>query len=182
MRWARKHKVLAALLPGLSLVLAAGVTVSTIGAARPAGAGRPGGGLASAPEAAPATRGARWLAGPAGRLLEAVIADAGRLSAGERAGERGRARIAGPRLAAAARAALSGPMPPADARIYRSALREFEIAGIYLGRGEFSKADTLLNAGDNDITKVTSAVNNPAESSAQAAVKELKRTVRRAGG
>jgi hypothetical protein len=73
-------------------------------------------------------------------------------------------------------------MPPADARIYRSALREFEIAGIYLGRGEFSKADTLLNAGDNDITKVTSAVNNPAESSAQAPVKEPKRTVRRAGG
>jgi hypothetical protein len=181
MRWARKHKVLAALLPGLGLILAIGITVSTIGAARPAGAGRPGG-LASAPEAAPATRGARWLAGPAGRLLEAVIADAGRLSAGERAGERGRARIAGPRLAAAARAALSGPMPPADAKIYRSALREFEIAGIYLGRGEFSKADTLLNAGDNDITKVTSAVNNPAESSAQAAVKEPKRTVRRAGG
>jgi hypothetical protein len=39
MRWARKHKVLAALLPGLGLILAIGITVSTIGAARPAGAG-----------------------------------------------------------------------------------------------------------------------------------------------
>ena len=68
------------------------------------------------------TGGARWLTGPAGKLLTALDADVGRLGAALRAGQSGAAGRAGARLAADARAALDGPAPPADAGIYRSAL------------------------------------------------------------
>jgi hypothetical protein len=43
---------------------------------------------------------------------------------------------------------------------------------MYFSIGEFSKADTLLNAGSNDITKVTSAVNSLTEKSPPLAVVE----------
>ena len=171
MTWARQHKVLAALLPALVLALAIGITLS---AGRRPGRppGPPAGGAGAAPALPAVTRGAKWLTGPAGQLLEAVNADLGKLSTGGRAGSRGVAKIAGSRLAADSRAALGGPMPPANARIYRFALRKFERAGMYLAISEFRKADILLNAGDNDITKVTSAVNSLTGKSPQAAVAE----------
>jgi hypothetical protein len=171
MTWARQHKVLAALLPALVLAMAIGITLNP-GRQPSRQQGRPPGGTAAAPELPAVTSGAKWLTGPAGQLLEAVNADLGRLSTGERAGSRRIAKIAGSRLAADARTALGGPMPPARARIYRFALKKFERAGMYLTIGQFRKADTLLNAGDNDITKVTSAVNRLAEKSPQAAVAE----------
>ena len=160
MRWARKHKVLAALLPGLSLVLAAGITVGTLGAGRPGGARPPGGGPAAALAAGPATRGARWLAGPAGRLLEAVNADLGRLSAAERAGQPAAARIAGMRLSRAAQAAAAGPTPPVAARTYRLALRELDRAGRYAAGGTVGPAGASLKAGEAGLTKVTAAVDS----------------------
>jgi hypothetical protein len=166
MKWARRHKILAALLPALVLALAIGIAVSTLSAGRPAGA------TAAAPELAAITRGAKWLTGPPGRLLNAVNADLGRLGAGERAGKRGAVKGAATQLAADAAAALTGPMPPGKAKIYRSALKGFERASMYISRGEFRKADILLNAGDSDITKVTSAVNHPAAAGSPAAVKE----------
>jgi hypothetical protein len=169
-RWARRHKAAAALLPALVLVLAIGITVRTLGARHPAG--RPPGHAAAAPELAAATRGAKWVTGPAGQLLQTVNADLGRLAAGERAGRRDVAQSASSRLAAASRAALNGPMPPVDAKIYRSALKGFKRAGIYITHGKFSKADILLNTGDSDIAKVTSAANHPAKVSHRDAVKE----------
>lgn len=150
---------MAALSAALILVLAIGITVAALGARHPAAPG----GAATAPEIAAATGGARWVTGPAGKLLQAVNADLGRLAADQRAGRRGVAQRAGSQLAAAAGAALSGPMPPADAKIYRSALKGFERASMYINDGKFSKASTLLNAGDNDIVKVTSKANHPAE-------------------
>ena len=59
------------------------------------------------------TRAARWLAGPAGKLLSSVSADLGRLTVAERAANPGPARQAGLRLSADAKAALLGPAPPA---------------------------------------------------------------------
>jgi hypothetical protein len=169
MTWARRHKVLAALLPALALALALAIGITLNAGHAP---GRPVGGTAAAPELPAVTSGAKWLTGPAGQLLKAVNADLGRLGAGERAGNRGVAKIAGPRLAADARAALGGPMPPANARIYRFALKKLERAGMYFSIGEFGKADTLLNAGGNDITRVTSAVNSLAEKGLPPAVAE----------
>ena len=99
-------------------------------------------------------------------------ADLAAVAAGQRAGRPGVAQRAGRQLAAAAGAALSGPMPPVDAKIYRSALNGFERAGMYINNGKFSKASTLLNTGDNDIAKVTSRANHPAEASHRDAVIE----------
>ena len=108
---------------------------------------------------------------PGRRLLQAVTGDVGRLTAGETAGLAA-ARTAGAQLAIAARAALSGPMPPADARRYRSALKELERASTYIASGKFRTANTILNRGDSDIAKVTSAVNRPARVRYPAAVTE----------
>lgn len=157
--WVRRHKALAALLPALVLAAAIAVTVATSGSGHP---GRRAGATAPVPELAARTKGAKWLTGPAGRLLQAVNGDLGRFTAGERAGRPATARMAGPPLATAARAALSGPMPPADAKKYRSALKELERASMYIASGKFRTANTILNRGDNDIAKVTSAVNRPA--------------------
>jgi hypothetical protein len=168
MTWVRRHQAVAALSSALILVLAIGIAVGTLGGRHPA---EPGG-AATAPEIAAATRGARWVTGPAGKLLQAVNADLAALAAGQRAGRRGVAQRAGRQLAAAAGAALSGPMPPVDAKIYRSALKGFERAGMYINNGKFSKAGTLLNTGDNDIAKVTSRANHPAEASHRDAVIE----------
>jgi len=166
MRWARRHRTLTALLAALVPVLAVGITLGTLGASHPAG------GTDSAPQAAAVTTGARWLTGPAGRLLRAVNADVGRLSTGERAGRRDVARVAGTHLAADTQAALSGPMPPADAKMYRSALKDLERAGTSAVSGKFDNANTFLNAGDSDITKVTAAVDHPAAVNIPAAVSE----------
>jgi hypothetical protein len=166
MTWARRHKAATALVPALILVLVIGLTVRILGGRHPASA------PAAAPQLAATTRGARWITGPGGKLLNAVDADLGRLAVSERAGKRGLARSAGSQLAAAAGAALSGPMPPASAKIYRSALTGFERAGRYIAHGEFNRASTLLNAGENDIVKVTSAANHPAKAGRRDAVKE----------
>ena len=114
----------------------------------------------SAPVATAA--GARWLTGPAGRLLTALDADVGRLSGALRAGQHGAAGRAGARLAADARAALEGPAPPADAGIYRSALRDFERAGNDIVNRKYDRASRLIATGNVRITKVTGAANNPA--------------------
>jgi hypothetical protein len=165
MMWARRHKILAALLPALVLAVAIGITVSAVSAGHTVG-------RAAAPELAATTSGAKWLTGPPGRLLNVVNADLGRLGAGDRAGKRGAAKVAAVRLAADAAAALSGPMPPGEVKIYRSALKGFERASMYISRGKFSKAGIQLNAADSKITKVTSAVNHPAEAGSPAAVNE----------
>jgi hypothetical protein len=169
--WVRRHKALAALLPALVLAAAIGISLGT------RGPGHPGHRAAAAapvrvPELAASTKGAKWLTGPAGRLLQAVTGDLGRLTAGETAGRPAAARTAGAQLATAARAALSGPMPPADARKYRSALKELERASMYIASGKFRTANTILNRGDSDIAKVTSAVNRPAKVRYPAAVTE----------
>lgn len=162
----RRHKIFSALLPALALVLAVGITVSILSDSHPVR------GTTSPPQVAAVTRGARWLSGPAGQLLKAVNADLGRLSTGERSGKPGIAKTAGTRLAMDAKAALNGPLPPVDAKIYRSALKDLERAGTYAANGVFSKSNTLLNAGDSDITKVTSSVNPPATANPSAAVIE----------
>jgi hypothetical protein len=169
MTWVRRHKALAALLPALVLAAAIGITLATLGPGHP---GHRAGATAPVPELAASTKGAKWLTGPAGRLLQAVNGDLGKLTAGERAGRPAAARMAGAQLATAARAALSGPMPPADAKIYRSALKGFERASMYIASGKFRTANTILNRGDNDIAKVTSAVNHPARVRYPAAVTE----------
>ena len=167
--WVRRHKALAVLLPALVLAAAIGISLGTRGPGHP---GHRAGPAAPVPALAASTKGAKWLTGPAGRLLQAVNGDLGRITAGERAGRPAAARTAAAQLATAARAALSGPMPPADARKYRSALKELERASMYIASGKFRMANTILNRGDNDIAKVASAVNRPAKVRYPAAVTE----------
>ena len=116
---------------------------------------------ATQPAAPPAaTSGARWLTGPAGKLLTTLNADIGRLGAAQQAGDHRGAASAAARLAAAARRALRGPPPPADAGVYRSALSDFERAGTDIASRKYSEASRLIAAGNVGITKVTSAANN----------------------
>jgi hypothetical protein len=105
------------------------------------------------------TGGAAWLTGPAGKLLDAVTADVGRINADQRARNSGAERQVGTRLAAAAAAALNGSMPPVDASLYRSALREFERAGADTAAGNFSAASAVLVPANLGIVTVTAAVN-----------------------
>ena len=149
-----RHKVLTALLSALVLIVAIGVIAGTTG--HP---GRQAGGTTSVPGIAAASRGASWLSGPAGKLLRIVTADVGRLAAAERAARRRAAKNAGLRLAADARAALNGHMPPAGSTLYRSALLVLERAGVYASRGDFRRANSLVHAGDSDITKATATMN-----------------------
>jgi hypothetical protein len=172
--WARRHKFLAALLPALVLGLAVVITVTvrsggggTTSASHPVGSK-----AASAQEAAAVTKGAKWLAGPAGKTLKTVNADLVRLSTAERAGKRDAAKIAGTQLATDAKAALSGPMPPAESKVYRSALKDFERAGTYTARRDSGKAAPLLYAGYAEMTKVTAAENPPATVNGPAPVNE----------
>ena len=156
--WVRRNKVLATLLAVLLAVLVAGVLAGVV-----AGAG--GGKTASRPSAAalPAgTKGARWMTGPAGKLLAAVNIDLGKLSAAQRAGQQDAAKSAGTQLAADAQTALGGPMPPADATIYRAGLNDLGKAGTQISSGNSSRAGALLAAGNGNITKVTAAANPPA--------------------
>jgi len=153
----RRNKVLATLIA----VLVAGVLAGVLAGVVAGGGGK----TASRPSAAalPAgTKGARWMTGPAGKLLAAVNIDLGKLSAAQRAGQHGVTKSAGTQLAADAQTALGGPMPPADAAIYRAGLNDLGKAGTQISSGNSSRAGALLAAGNGDITKVTAAANPPA--------------------
>ena len=129
------------------------------------GVGKPdsvGGKAVHAALQAPVTRGAKWVTGRGGKLLDAVTADMGKVSGDERTGKKSAAKSAGAKLAAAAGAALNGPMPPVDARIYRSALKDFEQIGTDAARGKFRAASSLLAPASLGIVQVTAAVNQPA--------------------
>ena len=120
---------------------------------------------ASRPSAAAlpaATKGAKWITGPAGKLLTAVNIDLGKLSAAQRAGQPGAVKSAGAQLAADVKAALAGPMPPADATAYRAGLNDIGKAGTQISSGNSSRAGALLAAGNGDITTVTAAANESA--------------------
>ena len=106
------------------------------------------------------------------KTLKTVNADLVRLSTAERAGKRDAAKIAGTQLATDAKAALSGPMPPAESKVYRSALKDFERAGTYTARRDSGKAAPLLYAGYAEMTKVTAAENPPATVNGPAPVNE----------
>jgi hypothetical protein len=159
-RRARGPRALVGLLAGLAVALVAAAAVVLGGAGHPARTG------ATAPGATPVpgsgTRAARWLGGPAGRLLSAVNADLGQLAVAERSGKPGPARLAGQRLTADAKAALLGPAPPLAARLYRAALAELERAGRGAAAGRLRAADASLRAGESTITKATAVANSPA--------------------
>jgi hypothetical protein len=112
---------------------------------------------ARAQAATTVTKGSKWLDGSGTRLLTAVNADLGKISAADHAGSRAAARAAGARLAADAAVALGGPMPPVDARVYRSALKNLWTAGSYEAGGRFGQATRLLAVGEADIMRVTAA-------------------------
>ena len=76
-----------------------------------------------------ATKGEKWLTGPAGKLLSTVNTDVGKISADQRAGMGSAEKAVGALLAADAKAALDGPMPPVRAAVYRTALEDFEQIG-----------------------------------------------------
>jgi hypothetical protein len=152
--WVRRNKFLATLIPVLLAVLVAGVMIGTGGGKT---AGRP-----SAPVLPAVTQGAKWMTGPAGKLLAAVNVDLGKLSAALRAGQHNAAKNAGALLAADAQTALGGPMPPVDAAIYRTGLNDLGKAGTQISRGIPGPPGAVLAAGNDDIIKVTAAVNPPA--------------------
>jgi hypothetical protein len=148
------------------LVLATAVGVTTAVTSTGGGGGPGGATTASASRRFPAdppqpavTRGAKWLTGPAGQLLGAVTADAGRINADRRAGSSGAARRDGTRLAGDASAALRGPMPPVDAALYRSALRDFQRIGTDTASGNFRAASILVGPASLGIATVTAAAN-----------------------
>lgn len=126
---------------------------------------------ADLPQAA-VTPGAKWLTGPAGKLLAAVNSDVGKISADMRGGKNSAAASAGERLAADAGAALSGPMPPVDAAVYRSALKEFEQIGADTATSDFRTANSLLAPANLGVLTVTAAVNRPAPVNPPAQVNE----------
>jgi hypothetical protein len=156
--WVRRNKVLATLIAVLLAVVVAGVAVGVlVGAGGGKTASRP-----PAPALPPVTKGAKWMTGPAGKLLAAVNIDLGKLSAAQRAGQHDAAKSAGARLAADVQTALGGPMPPADATVYRAGLNDLGTAGTQISSGNPRPAGALLAAGNGDITKVTAAANPPA--------------------
>jgi hypothetical protein len=168
MTWIRRHRiaaVLALVLVAAAAGITAGITAGGHGPGPRAHAAAP-----PLPAEAATTRGAKWLTRRAGRLLQAVNTDVGRLSATDRAGSRAAAEAAGTRLAAAARAARRGPMPPVDAKLYRSALNDLRKSGSYAARGEFVKSRARLSSGEIGITKVTAAVDHSGKVSAPVAV------------
>jgi hypothetical protein len=167
--WVRTHKIPTALLSALVLILAIVIIVVVVSSSSgTTSASHP----ASAPQEAAVTKGAKWLTGPADKVLKAVNADLGRLSQAVRADNRDAATVAGTQLATDAKAALSGAMPPVDAKIYQSALKDLEKAGTYTASGDSRKAAPLLNAGNIDMTKITAAVNAPAAANPPAAVND----------
>jgi hypothetical protein len=150
-------RALAALLAGLAVVLTVGIGLGFGGTGHPARIA-PG----AAPVPGSGTRAARWLSGPAGRLLSSVSADLGRLTVAERAANRGTVRLAGLRLSADAKAALLGPAPPRAVRLYRFALTELEQAGRSAAGGRLRAAAASLRAGESTFTKVTAMANSTA--------------------
>jgi hypothetical protein len=169
--WARTHKPATVVLSVLVLAVAAGVAVAAWGSggggtaakAPFSGSATPGAGAAATEPPQPAvTKGAKWLTGPAGKLLDTVTADVGRINADQRAGKARAARVEGTRLAADALAALRGPMPPVDGSLYRSALRDFEQAGTDTASGKFGAAGALVAPASLRIATVTAAA-NPAQ-------------------
>lgn len=181
--WARRHKLVAVLLPALLLVVAIVVVLTVSSGGDTSSASNPARGAATASKGAPgaasalrkahrgaalallepvdATKGGKWLTGRANRLLKVVMDDFVTLSRAESAAKPDAAKIAGTQLAAAAKSALGGPMPPVDAALYRSALKDFGRAGAAAAGGDFGRATLLLNAGIADITQVTAAVDAP---------------------
>jgi hypothetical protein len=166
----RGGRALAAGLTALAVALVIAIAVGL------GGGGHPARTVATAPRMAAlpgtATRAARWLAGPAGRLLSAVSADLGRLSAAQRSAKPGPARLAGLRLTTDAKAALLGPAPPRAARLYRAALTDLERAGRSAASGRLRAAGASLRAGEAAITKVTAIANTPAPAGSAAPVRE----------
>jgi hypothetical protein len=185
---ARTPALLAALVAGIAVVLGI-IAFATTGAG--SAGGRPtstsqAGGTASAtlggnvtgsrggkaggarkpilaqPPQPPMTRGAKWVTGAAGKLLSAVNADMGKISADQRSGNVVAARSDGAKLAADALAALKGPMPPVDAAIYRSSLKDFEQIGNDTANGDFGAASSLLAPANLAIMRVTAAADPPA--------------------
>jgi hypothetical protein len=116
----------------------------------------------AAPPQAPVTRGGKWMASSADKLLTAMNADLGKVTADRQAGKYSAAKSAGAQLAAAAGAALGGPMPPTDAVLYRSALKDFQEIGTDTASGSFSKASSLLATANLSLMKVTEAADTPA--------------------
>ena len=159
----RAPRALAAALAGLAVALVIGLAVGLSATGHPArSAAVPG----TAPVPGSGTRAARWLGGPAGRMLSAVSADLGRLAVAERSGRPGPARLAGlrqagMRLTADAKAALLGPAPPRGARLYRAALADLVRAGRSAASGRLRAADASLRAGESTITKATAMANSP---------------------
>jgi hypothetical protein len=126
----------------------------------------------TAPPRAAVTRGAKWVTGPAGKLIASVDADLGRIGADERAGKSKAAKGIAGQLIADARAADRGPMPPVDAALYRSALKEFEQVGTDTARGDFHAASSLLTAATLGIMTVTAAADATAPVNSAAALND----------
>ena len=167
--WSRRQKALAALVA----VVLAGVLTAVIVQIADAGPAVIGPAATPPPVSqAAVTKGEKWVTGRADKLLAAVNADLGRLSAAERAGHDAAARAAGARLAADARAALAGPMPPVQATAYRSALNDLRQAGTDIAGGNFGKAGRLLATGTVILPQVTAAVNLPAPANPPAPVND----------
>ena len=158
--WSRWQKALAVLVPVIVAGVVAGVIVNASGGAKIAVIG-PSPTPTVVREAA-VTKGQKWVAGRANKLLAAINADLSKLSAAERAGSASAARAAAAKLAADAKAALAGPMPPARAKAYRSALKDLKKAGTDIADGDLEKARRLVATGTTIITMVTAAVNVPA--------------------
>jgi hypothetical protein len=181
--WARAQMLIVLVAPAVLIaVVAVGVVIvsgttggkGTTGARSAAGSGlsrsvsAPAGTRAltgagahvTAPPQKAVTRGAKWVAGPAGKLIASVDADLGRISADERAGKNNAARGIGGQLTTDARAAERGPMPPVDAAAYRAALKDFELIGTDTARGDFRAASSLLTAATVGIMTVTAAADS----------------------
>lgn len=126
----------------------------------------------TAPRQAAVTRGAKWVTGPAGKLIATVDADLGRISADERAGKSKAARGLGGQLTTDARAAYRGPMPPEDAALYRAALKDFEQIGTDTATGDFRAASPLLAAATLGIATVTAAADSTAPVNSAAALSD----------
>ncbi len=124
----------------------------------------------TAPPQAAVTRGAKWVTGPAGKLIASVDGDLGRISADERAGKGEAARGIGGQLISDAKAAERGPMPPVDAAVYRAALKDFEQIGTDTARGDFRAASSLLTAATLGIVTVTGAADSTAPVNSAAAL------------
>jgi hypothetical protein len=154
----------AALLAAAGLLFAAGcggtAHTATPAAQTATGAASPAVTATAAPVtpiAPPTTSGPDWMAGHGGTLLYAVQGDMSTVSTDAQALDVGAAEVDGQQLATDAQAALEGPMPPVDAKDYRSAMKNFELAGQAAASGDFATANMMLTSGSADISKVTAA-------------------------